>query len=83
MLKIQKDGKVMSLEVGGGLNEICIDLCYVLTAIHQRMEKEGADMAKCFKECMVAAVTAPDSPVWEQLQNATIIEIDKDALGRR
>ncbi len=83
MLKIQKNGKAMSLEVGGGPDEICIDLCYVITGIHQWMEKKSADMAERFRACMVAVVTAPDSPVWKPMENATIIEIDKDALGRR
>lgn len=83
MLKFEKDGKVMKLETGGSVERICIDLCYGITAIHQRIGQDGADLAELFKACMVAAVTDPDSPVWKPLENATIIEIDKDALGRR
>lgn len=82
MLKIEKNGNVMKLEVGGGLNEICIDLCYAISAIHQGIGKDSPEMGKAFRACMTAAVTVPESPAWGPLENATIIEIDKDALGK-
>lgn len=37
MLKFEKDGKVMKLEVGGTVEGVCIDLCYAITAIRWRM----------------------------------------------
>lgn len=82
MLKIKKDGRMLELEMGGSVKEICIDLCCAITAIHQRIGQDGADLTEMFRLCMVAAVTEPESPVWKPLENATIIEIDKDALGK-
>lgn len=82
MLKIEKNGNVMKLEVSGGLDEICIDLCYAISAIHQRIGKDSPEMGEVFRACMTDAVTEPGSPVWELMENVTIIEIDKDALGK-
>lgn len=82
MLKIEKNGLVMKIEAGGDLEEITADLCYAITALHQRLGQDDPQRGKTFRRYMVTAVTAPESPVWEPLEGATVIEIDKNAMRR-
>ena len=66
MLKIEINCKpgIHSVQASGNMEDVIIDLCTAINALHTQIKRSNEEAAACFRRAMAAVCVDEDSPVW-------------------
>lgn len=61
MIKCERIGREMTIEVDGTVQQVAADCCEVISAIYRKVPSTTREL---FKACVLMAVTHEESPMW-------------------
>lgn len=66
MLKIEINCKpgIHSVQAGGDVENVMLELCMAINAIHTQIRRSNEKAAESFRRAMMGALGSTDSPVW-------------------
>ena len=65
MIKVETDGKSLQCQASGGVH-LAAEVALIVSALYENFTRAGHLMeASAFRGFVIAALTAPGSPVWE------------------
>lgn len=66
MIKVETDGKTVRCQASGGAVRLAAEVALIVSALYENYTRAGRLMdASVFRASVIAALTAPGSPVWE------------------
>lgn len=66
MIKVETDGKSLQCQASGGPMRLAAEVALIVSALYENLTRAGHLMdASAFRAFVIAALTAPGSPVWE------------------
>lgn len=82
MIKCERIGREMTIEVDGAVQQVAADCCEVISAIYRKVPSPTREL---FKACVLMAVTHEESPVWrlDRREDSVTFCSSKDELARQ